>query len=214
MNILQTRFWLSVLGNSPSILFILGEPQNKMDVRDWTQPPSRNFMNVHHKSVIFLLMNSHSMLKRCSDFFYLPSTLFFFYCTAWWHSYTCMYTFFFSQIIMLHHKWLDMVPRLHSRMSLLIHSKGNSLHLLTPSSPSIPLPPPPTWQPQCIHLMHFFIYLFLSFCPFRATPSVYGGSQVRGPIETETTDLCHSHSNTGSELHLWPTLQLTATPNA
>ena len=31
---------------------------------------------------------------------------------------------------------------LHSRISLLIHSKGNSLHLLTPDSQSIPLPPP------------------------------------------------------------------------
>ena len=27
--------------------------------------------------------------------FYFPNTLFFFYCTAWWPSYTYMYTFFF-----------------------------------------------------------------------------------------------------------------------
>uniref|UniRef100_A0A8C3X2E3 Abraxas 2, BRISC complex subunit n=1 Tax=Catagonus wagneri TaxID=51154 RepID=A0A8C3X2E3_9CETA len=32
---------------------------------------------------------------------------------------------------------------LYSRISLLIHSKSNSLHLLTPNSQSIPLPPPP-----------------------------------------------------------------------
>ena len=31
---------------------------------------------------------------------------------------------------------------LHSRSSLLIHSKYNSLHLLTPNSPSTPLPSP------------------------------------------------------------------------
>ena len=37
---------------------------------------------------------------------------------------------------------------LYSRISLLIHSKGSSLHLLTPNSRSIPLPPPPPWQPQ------------------------------------------------------------------
>ena len=36
----------------------------------------------------------------------------------------------------------------HSRISLPIHCKGNSLHLLTPSSQSIWLPPPPPWQPQ------------------------------------------------------------------
>ena len=33
-----------------------------------------------------------------------------------------------------------------SRISLLIHSKGKSLHLLTPSSQTIPLPPPPHWS--------------------------------------------------------------------
>ena len=34
------------------------------------------------------------------------------------------------------------------RTSLLIHSKCNHLHLLTPNSPSILLPPPSSWQPQ------------------------------------------------------------------
>ena len=37
---------------------------------------------------------------------------------------------------------------LYSRISLLIHSKGNSLHLLTLDSQSIPGPPPPPWKPQ------------------------------------------------------------------
>ena len=37
---------------------------------------------------------------------------------------------------------------LYSRISLLIHSKCNSLRLLTPDSKSIPLLPPPPWQPQ------------------------------------------------------------------
>uniref|UniRef100_A0A8D1MWB5 Ig-like domain-containing protein n=1 Tax=Sus scrofa TaxID=9823 RepID=A0A8D1MWB5_PIG len=41
--------------------------------------------------------------------------------------------------------WIEF-PVLYSRTSLLIDSKCNSLHLLTPNSPSIPLPPP--WQPQ------------------------------------------------------------------
>ena len=37
--------------------------------------------------------------------------IFFFYSIAWWPSYIYMYTFFFlfSPIIMLHHKWLDIV---------------------------------------------------------------------------------------------------------
>ena len=33
---------------------------------------------------------------------------------------------------------------------MLIHSKGNSLHLFTPSSQSIPLPPPPPWHHKSI----------------------------------------------------------------
>ena len=34
-------------------------------------------------------------------------------------------------------------PALYSRTSLFIHSQYNSLHLLIPSSPSLPLPPLP-----------------------------------------------------------------------
>ena len=58
-----------------------------------------------------------------------------------------------------------------------------------------------------------FIYLFV--CLFRATPTAYGGSQARGQIGAVTAGLCHSHSNTGSEPHLWPTPQLmvTSIPN-
>ena len=44
---------------------------------------------------------------------------------------------------------------LYSRISLLIHSKCNSLHLLTPDSQSIPLPPPLPWQLQVL----FFAFL-------------------------------------------------------
>ena len=31
-------------------------------------------------------------------------------------------------------------------------------------------------------LQHLFIYLFIVFCPFRAAPTAYGGSQARGLI--------------------------------
>ena len=54
-----------------------------------------------------------------------------------------------------------------------------------------------------------FIYLFIYFCLFRATPMAYGGSQARGPIRAVAAGLRHSHRNTGSKLRLWPTPQLT-----
>ena len=66
------------------------------------------------------------------------------------HIYTYIYThiFFFSHYLMFHHKWLDIVPCAIQQISLLIHSKGKSLHLLIPDSHSLPLPSLPPWQPQ------------------------------------------------------------------
>ena len=55
--------------------------------------------------------------------------------------------------------------------------------------------------------------LFSFFCPFRAAPVAYGRSQARGPIRAVATGLRQSHINAGSELHLRPTPQLTATPD-
>ena len=52
-----------------------------------------------------------------------------------------------------------------------------------------------------------------SFCPFRAAPVAYGGSQARGPMGTSAAGLHHSHSHRGSKLCLRPTPQLTATPD-
>ena len=53
---------------------------------------------------------------------------------------------------------------------------------------------------------HYF-FLFL----FRAVPAKYGGSQARGPTGATAADLHHSHRDTRSKLHLWPTPQLKAT---
>ena len=53
------------------------------------------------------------------------------------------------------------------------------------------------------------IYIYI-FCLFRAAPTAYGGSQVRGWIGAVTAGLCHSHSNAGSKLHLQLIPQLTA----
>ena len=45
------------------------------------------------------------------------------------------------------------------------------------------------------------------FCLFRATPMAYGNSQARGQIGDAVA------GNAGSEKHLQPTPQLTATPD-
>ena len=61
-----------------------------------------------------------------------------------------------------------------------------------------------------VPFLYFFSFL-LFFWLFRATPVAYGGSQTRGPIGAIAASLHHSHSNTGSELRLAPTPQLTYT---
>ena len=48
---------------------------------------------------------------------------------------------------------------------------------------------------------------------FCATLTAYGSSQARGQIRAVAASLHHSHSNMGSELHLRPIPQLTATPD-
>ena len=60
----------------------------------------------------------------------------------------------------------------------------------------------------------FFFCLFFCFiCLFRAAPAAYEGSQARGLIRAVAVSLHHSHSDSGSELCLRPTPQLTATPD-
>ena len=51
-----------------------------------------------------------------------------------------------------------------------------------------------------------FLWVFLVFCffcLFRAAPTTYWSSQARGWIWAAAARLHHSHSNTGSEPHLW-----------
>ena len=60
---------------------------------------------------------------------------------------------------------------------------------------------------SCQNLLIGFYYYFLSFfffffCLLRATPGAFGGSQARDLIGAIAADLCHSHSNARSELHL------------
>ena len=56
----------------------------------------------------------------------------------------------------------------------------------------------------------FFLSFFLFLGP---PPEAYGGAQARGLIGAVATGLHHSHSNTGSELSLQPTPQLTEMPD-
>ena len=60
---------------------------------------------------------------------------------------------------------------------------------------------------------NFNFCVCVSFCIFRAAPAAYGGSQAKGQIGAVAAGLRQSDSNAGSEPHLQPTLQLTATPN-
>ena len=56
---------------------------------------------------------------------------------------------------------------------------------------------------------YFYAPLFKNLL-FRATPAAFGSSQTRGLIGAVAAGLCHNHSNAKSELHRWPTPQLTA----
>ena len=64
-----------------------------------------------------------------------------------------------------------------------------------------------------IILLNWSLCLYFIFL-FTTTAVVYGSSQTRGQIGAATASLCHSHSNTGSKLHLLPTLQLEAMSDA
>ena len=55
--------------------------------------------------------------------------------------------------------------------------------------------------PSLLFFFFKFIFYFLVFCLFRATPVAYGSSQARGPIGAIAASLSHSHGNTGSLTH-------------
>ena len=66
--------------------------------------------------------------------------------------------------------------------------------------------PSPLLNDLCFLSVFFFFFLL-----FTAAPAAYGSSQARERIGTAAAILHHSHSKARSELHLQPTLQLTAT---
>ena len=59
----------------------------------------------------------------------------------------------------------------------------------------------------------YILFIFWSFCLFRAIPTAYGGSQARGLIRAIAAGLRQGHSNTRSKPRLRPTPQLMATPD-
>ena len=61
--------------------------------------------------------------------------------------------------------------------------------------------------------LKFFVVVVVVVAISWAPPAAYGGSQARGRIGAVATGLRQSHSNAGSEPHLRPTPQLTATPD-
>ena len=65
-----------------------------------------------------------------------------------------------------------------------------------------------------LHRYYKFKPQHFGFFLFRAAPKAYENSQARGPIGTAAASLCHSHSYTGSELHVQPTLWLMAMPDS
>ena len=117
-----------------------------------------------------------------------------------------------------------------SRLSLVIlyHPQNkteiSSLFTLSRRALDPPLPQTP-WMggwaywpsDQCwdktILVIIYFILLLLLFLLFRAIPAAYGGSQARGLIRAVAAGQRHSHSNAGTKQHLWPTPQLTTTPD-
>ena len=58
-----------------------------------------------------------------------------------------------------------------------------------------------------------FVLVLVLVLLFRVPPMASGSSQAEGQIRATAAGLHRSHSNTGFELHLWPTPQLTATPD-
>ena len=94
----------------------------------------------------------------------------------------------FSHIVMLHHKWLDKVPSTIQQYLIdypfqrqwfasinPIHSKGNSLHLLTPNAQPILFTSPPLGNHKSVLHVHDFLfcekfhlcYILYSRCKFR-----------------------------------------------
>ena len=61
-----------------------------------------------------------------------------------------------------------------------------------------------------VSVFHIIIIIILLL---KAVPMAYGSSQAQGWITAAPAGLHHSHSNMGSEPHLWPISQIMETPD-
>ena len=68
------------------------------------------------------------------------------------------------------------------------------------------------WIGKYLDRTSFILFYFILLL-FRAAPAACGNSQARDGMGAIAASLYHSHSNTGSKPHLWPTPQLTAMPD-
>ena len=63
--------------------------------------------------------------------------------------------------------------------------------------------------------IYVYIYVYIYILSFsRAAPTAHRGSQPKSPIGAVATGLHQSHSNAGSEPHLWLPSQLTVMPDS
>ena len=58
---------------------------------------------------------------------------------------------------------------------------------------------------------NFYLFVFV-FCPFRAEPAAYGGSQARGLIGAVAVSLRHSNIRSEPRLQTMPHLMATPDP--
>ena len=109
---------------------------------------------------------------------------------------------------------LQPIPHLTVTPHLLPTEQGQGSNLQPHCSWSDSLTTEPRWErggaPKGLYY-YFFNLFFVSLLFLWAASAAYGGSQARGPIGAVATSLRQSHSNSGSEPHLQPKPQLTAT---
>jgi len=111
-----------------------------------------------------------------------------------------VYIFFFSYYLPSCSVTSDRIqlPVLYSGTSLLIHSKCNSLHLLTPNSQSIP----PPWQPQVCSLR-----LWVCFCSVNRFIESTRHFKRRGLwVSIPSPKACSGPLRIGTSWFLWPCL--------
>ena len=125
---------------------------------NWTQT-SFTYTTLSLLQAMFSLLDhlhQHTNMLLCISFFKMYYSWFTVFCQFLLYSNMTQLYILFSTLssILYHHKWSDTV---HSRISLLIHSKCNSLPLLTPNSQSLPPLPLPLGNHKSVLYAHEFV---------------------------------------------------------